>query len=237
LINVTKRGSLGIIEIDRPQRRNALDVEHCYGLREAMEMVQADHARVVVLTGAGSSFCAGADLDGVYDVALREALYPALHAVAEAPVPVVAAVNGPAIGAGTQLAIACDLRVATQGAVFSIPSAKIGLAVDPWTVRRLAELVGHGTASAMLIGCEELPARLAYERGLIDRIADREAGFAWAAEIAELAPLTLAYSKRALNHPDDPELPALFEACWASADLVESQRARQENRAAQFHGR
>ena len=78
MINVTKQGPVGIIEIDRPQRRNALDVEHCHGLREAMGMTLADHARVVVLTGAGSSFCAGADLDEVYDVALREALYPAL---------------------------------------------------------------------------------------------------------------------------------------------------------------
>jgi enoyl-CoA hydratase len=202
-----------------------------------MDMTLADHARVVVVTGAGSSFCSGADLDQVYDVALREALYPALHAVADAPVPVVAAVNGPAVGAGTQLAIACDLRIAPADVVFSIPSAKIGLAVDPWTVDRLATLVGRGTASDILIGCAELTGTRAHERGLVDRLGDREDALRWAAEIAEMAPLTLAYSKRAMHRPEDPELPALFEACWASADFAESQRARQENRAAQFQGR
>lgn len=215
MINVTKRDIVGIIEIDRPQRRNALDVEHCHGLREAMGMVLADHARAVVLTGAGSSFCSGADLGEVYGSELRAALYPALQAISDAPVPVVAAVNGPAIGAGTQLAIACDLRVAVPGAVFAIPTARIGLAVDPWTIRRLATLAGGGAARRMLLACAEVPAEQALATGFVDRLGGRDDAVSWAAEIAELAPLTLAYSKRALDHPDDPRLSELFEECWA----------------------
>ncbi len=236
MINVTKHGPLGIIEIDRPQRRNALDVEHCQGLREAMAMALADRARVVVVTGAGSSFCAGADLDEVYDVGLREALYPALNAIVDAPVPVIAAVNGPAIGAGTHLALACDLRVAAPEAVFGMPTARIGLAVDPETVRR-AVVVAGGLVWSMLLACVEVSAAEALRHGLVDRLGGKQDALDWARQIADFAPLTLAYSKRALNHPDDPELSALCDACWASDDVLEGQKARAEHRPAEFRGR
>ena len=81
-----------------------------------------------------------------------------LAAVTEVSVPVIAAVNGPAIGAGAQLALACDLRVAAPEATFAIPTARLGIAVNPWTIRRLALLAGTGTAQAMLIGGETLDA-------------------------------------------------------------------------------
>ncbi len=81
------------------------------------------------------------------------------HRLATLPIPVIAAVNGPAIGAGTQLAIACDLRVAGPTARFAVPTAKLGLAVDPWSVRRLASLAGGGSARAMLLGVDTLGRR------------------------------------------------------------------------------
>ena len=94
-------------------------------LRDA---VQTEGARAIVITGAGSSFCSGADLGAAYDAAFRDALYAMIAAVTEAPVPVLAAVNGPAIGAGTQLALACDLRIAAEEATFAIPTARLGIA-------------------------------------------------------------------------------------------------------------
>ena len=97
VISRHRDGDVAVIEIDRHERRNALDAAHCHALRDA---VQAEGARVIVITGAGSSFCSGADLGAVYDAAFRDALYAMLTAVTEAPVPVLAAVNGPAIGAG-----------------------------------------------------------------------------------------------------------------------------------------
>ena len=115
-----------------------------------------------------------------------------LHDVAEAPVPVLAAINGPAIGAGLQLAIACDLRVADPSAVFGLPTAKLGLAVDPWTIRRLALIASEGAARMLLLACSTLDADLAQARGLVDRIGGLEDTLAWAKEIAGLAPLTLA---------------------------------------------
>jgi enoyl-CoA hydratase len=242
MINSELRGRVGLIELDRHERRNALDIEHCEALRHAVESAYGEGARALVITGAGTSFCAGADLGGVYGDGFRTALYAALRSITDTRIPVIAAVNGPAIGAGTQLAIACDLRVAAEGAVFAVPTARNGLAVDPWTIRRLALLAGGGAARAMLLGCEKISAVLAMQRGLVDRLGDVGDALDWAREIATFAPLSLSYSKRAIDtllEPEqrDPALEAAFDACWRSEDFAESLRARAENRAPEFRGR
>ncbi len=234
MISRHRDGDVAVIEIDRHERRNALDVAHCDALRDA---VQTGGARAIVITGAGSSFCSGADLGAVYDAAFRDALYAMLGAVTDLSVPVLAAVNGPAIGAGAQLALACDLRVAAREATFAIPTARLGIAVTPWTIRRLALLSGTGTAQAMLIGGEALDAARALQCGLASRLGDRAAALAWARELAELAPLSLAYAKKALNYEQATDLSNDFEACWASDDAAEGQRARAEKRPPQFRGR
>ncbi|NMH99387.1 enoyl-CoA hydratase [Pseudonocardia sp. K10HN5] len=241
MINVSAKDDVGLIELDRPERRNALDVAQCRRLVDAMADLQAQGVRAVVVTGAGSSFCSGADFGEVYTDGFRDALYAALHAIHDAGLPVVAAVNGPAIGAGTQLAIACDLRVAAPGAVFGVPTARIGLAVDPWTVRRLAQLGGGGTARSLLLACDQIGAELAHARGLADRLGDRDDALALAAELATLAPLTLAYNKLTLDRTElpenDPALLAAFEGCWSSEDIEEGRRARVEKRSPRFSGR
>ena len=241
MIQVSVTDRVGLLELDRPEQRNALDVAQCRRLVDAVGTVLAQGARAVVVTGRGTSFCSGADFGQVYTDGFRDALYAALHAVTDAPVPVVAAVNGPAIGAGTQLAIACDLRVAAPGAVFGVPTARIGVAVDPWTIRRLARLGGGGTARAILLACEQIGADLAHARGLVDRIGETKDALALAAEVAALAPLTLAYNKLVLDHvelaEDDPALLAALERCWTSADRDEGRRARLEKRSPVFEGR
>jgi enoyl-CoA hydratase len=234
VIAVEQRGAATLVRLDREEKRNALDVEHCDALREAVVGAVAGGARVLVVTGAGSSFCAGADLDAVYGEAFRSALYGALGALSEAAVPSIAAVNGPAIGAGTQLAIACDLRVAAPAAVFSVPTARLGIAVDPWTIRRLDELAGGGVARGLLLGCDEVDAGTAHACGLVNRLGGLDEALAWADAIAGLAPLTLGYSKRTLAGDEDAD--RLFEACWASDDAAEGRRARTEGRAPVFRG-
>jgi enoyl-CoA hydratase len=236
------RGQIGIIEIDRPERRNALDLDHCHALRDCVGKAVAGGARTLVITGVGTSFCAGADLGTVYGPGFRDALREVLSSIAQAPLPVIAAVNGPAVGAGTQLAIACDLRVAAEGAVFAIPTAQLGLAVDPWTVRRLAAVAGAGTARALLLACETLSAERAYGMGFVDRLGDRDAALRWAEEVGALAPLTQAYSKRALDAAVegvgvDAEAAAGYEAVWRSEDAQEGRRARVEKRRPRFRGR
>jgi enoyl-CoA hydratase len=241
VIKVSVTDGVGLLELDRPERRNALNVVLCRAIVEAMRSVLAEGARAVVVTGTGTSFCSGADFGEVYTDGFRDALYSALHAVTEAPVPVVAAVNGPAIGAGTQLAIACDLRVGAPEALFGVPTARIGLAVDPWTVHRLAQIAGGGIARLLLLACAQVDVDMAHARGLVDRIGDRSTALELAEELATLAPLTLAYNKLALDRTDlpfdDPTLVSAFEACWSSADLIEGQRARAERRSPAFTGR
>lgn len=241
MINLETRDRVALITIDRPQRRNALDLEHCELLRAALLEAAAD-ARAVVLTGAGSAFCAGADLGGVYGPEFRRSLYAMLGTITALAQPVIAAVNGPAIGAGTQLAIAADLRVAAPSARFGVPTAKLGLAVDPWTVRRLALLCGGGPARAMLLGCEEISVADAQQCGLVQRLGDVEDALAWAETIAGLAPLTLGYSKQALEQTLEGGTPsaaldAAFEACWASEDFNEGQAASKAKRAPVVRGR
>lgn len=240
MITTDARDDVTLLRIDRPERRNALDIEHCDALTAAVMDTVAGGARAIVVTGSGSSFCAGADFGEVYDPLFRDALYRMLRTIREADAPVIAAINGPAIGAGTQLAIACDLRVAEETAVFGVPTAKIGLAVDPWTIRRLAAVVGSGPASGIILGLDQLTAADAERLGLVNRLGDLEAAVAWATEIAALAPLTLSYSKRVLqllaadegtNGVDDA-----FERCWASEDLREGELARVEKRPPRFRG-
>jgi enoyl-CoA hydratase len=238
----SRRGDVIVLTLDRPDKRNALDTELCRQLTAAVHEAVGAGARALVLTGAGSSFCSGADLDQVYGADFRDALSTMLHAVVDAPLPVIAAVNGPAIGAGTPLAIAADQRVAAPGAVFAVPTAKIGLAVDPWTIRRLAMLAGHGAARAMLLACEQLDVAAATGCGLVSRAGDLVAAIAWAEELTRLAPLTVAYCKQVLNEllrpaPDERQLATAFEACWASADFTEGRTARTERRPPVFRGR
>lgn len=231
---------VGVLTLDRHERRNALDVQHCRELRESATTLVDQGVRAVVITGSGTTFSAGADLDEVYSGEFRAALYAALHGIAALEVPVIAAVNGPAVGAGTQLALACDLRVAAPEAFFSVPTAKNGLAVDEWTIRRLASFAGGGTARAVLLGCERLDASAALQRGLADRIGGLENAVGWAHEIAAMAPLSLRYSKSVLEllcgSGAEPTGPG-FEDCWNSHDVREARTARAERRLPQFQGR
>ena len=242
MIRTEERGRVAILRIDRHEQRNALDTEHCELLRDALGEVQAAGARAVVVTGEGSSFCAGADFGEVYGEGFKKALYEMLRRFTNSPVPIIAAVNGPAIGAGTQLALAADLRTVAPAATFAIPTAMLGLAVDPWTIRRLALLAGGGPARRILLACEPVSAEEALRFGLADAAGDLDAALERAARIAGLAPLTLAYSKQVLNRLQEPEirdhtLDSLFEDVWRSADVAEGQVARRERRPPRFEGR
>jgi enoyl-CoA hydratase len=244
-VSVSWHGRVALVTIQRSEKRNALTTALCQRLRDAVSSALASDARALVLTGEGTSFCSGADLDAVYTADFRAALYDMLHTVTDAPVPVVAAVNGPAIGAGTQLALAADLRMVAPGAIFGIPTARIGLAVDPWTIRRLALLAGNGMARAVLLACDTISAEQALGGGLAERAGTVDDALTWAAGMTELAPLTVAYSKQVLNAAFEPEfdpasdkeLFAAFESCWASEDFVEGRLARAQKRRPRFQGR
>jgi enoyl-CoA hydratase len=242
MIRSERRGAVTHVTLDRQERRNAIDAVGCRDLETAVADAIATGSRVVVLTGAGGHFCAGADLQQVEDTAFVEALRGALLALHDAAVPVIAAVDGAALGAGTQLAIACDLRVATPAARFGIPAAKLGLMVDHWTVRRLARLAGHGPARSMLLAAEVVDGSTASALGLVQRLGGLDDALAWADTIATLAPLTIAGHKLMLNRGDggaggdDPEVAEAFARAWRSSDLAEGMVAFRERRPPRFTG-
>ena len=224
-----------LLTIDRTERRNALDIDTVRDLTDAVH--DAHDARVLVLTGAGGHFCAGADLGGVEGEHFVSALRNLLLALTSTSQPVVAAIDGAALGAGMQLAVACDLRVATPAARFGIPAAKLGLMIDRWSVSRLIALAGEGTARAMLLAAEVVSAEDAHRLGLVQRVADLDGALAWAQEIAALAPLSLAGHKLALNSAPKEEFEAAFERAWSSDDLAEGMAAFRERREPEFRGR
>jgi enoyl-CoA hydratase len=234
-------GRVGLLEIDRPERRNAVDEASCRELEDGLRGLVADGARVVVLTGRGGHFCAGADLKGVEDDGFRSALRSLLDALVSVEVPVMAAVEGAALGAGTQLAAACDLRVAAPDARFGIPAAKLGLMVDHWTVQRVARLAGFGPAQAMLLAADEVSGERAHALGLVHRLGALSDAIAWAGDVARLAPLTLAGHKLALTklEPglDDAEVARAVVRAWTSDDLAEGMAAFRERRRPDFKGR
>ncbi len=236
MLATTRDGAVSLLTLGRPERRNALDLELARGLWKAAQEEFATGARALVVTGEGTTFCSGADLGGVYGDEFIEALYALLHGLAGLPVPVIAAVNGPAIGAGTQLALACDLRVAGETAVFGVPTARNGMAVDAWTIRTLQTVAGGGLARRLMLAAETVDRDVALRHGLADRPGDLDAAMEWAREIATLAPLTLAHNKLVLNGGREEETERTFAACWASEDVREAAAARVEKRKPVFRG-
>ncbi|ORA17059.1 enoyl-CoA hydratase [Mycobacterium asiaticum] len=242
MIGITQTEAVMTIELQRPERRNALNSQLVEELREALEKASEGSTRAVVLTGQGTAFCAGADLSGDAFAADYPDRLVELHRVMDAvPVPVIGAINGPAIGAGLQLAMQCDLRVVAPNAFFQFPTSKYGLALDNWSIRRLSSLVGHGRARAMLLTAEKLTADAALHTGMANRIGTLADAQEWAAEISGLAPLAIQHAKRVLNDDGSIEQPApehkeLFDRAWASQDVIEAQIARVEKRPPNFQG-
>jgi enoyl-CoA hydratase len=246
VIRTEQRGPVTLVTIDRPERRNALDHDALDGLLAGLEAATGAGSRVLVLTGSAGHFCAGADLTTVEDDRFIEALHRLLDGLRTAPFPSIAAIEGAALGAGTQLAVACDLRVATSTATFGIPAAKLGLLTDQWTVERLVGFVGQGPARAMCLAAETYTGEQAERLGLVQRTAEPDRllddALAWADTIASLAPLTIAGFKIGLNEAENvtewsPAYRQAFETAWASADLQEGLAAFAERRSPRFGGR
>jgi enoyl-CoA hydratase len=241
MISHEQRGSVALVTIDRPERRNALDHAALDGLQAALDQALDAGSRALVLTGAHGHFCAGADLATVEDDAFIAALHRLLDGLRSAPFPTLAAVDGAALGAGTQLAVACDLRVSTPGATFGIPAGKLGLLTDQWTIQRLVGFVGQGPARAMCLAAETYSGEQAHGFGFVQRMGTLDDAMAWAETIAGLAPLTLSGFKVGLNEAEglggwSPTYRRAFDAAWASADLQEGLAAFAERRPPRFNG-
>ncbi|HYD11054.1 MAG TPA: enoyl-CoA hydratase [Acidimicrobiales bacterium] len=241
-VHAEEVGATFVLTIDRPDRRNAVDHATLDALAAGVQRAVDAGSRAIVLTGAGGHFCAGADLTTLEDSGFATVLREVLDLFSTVPITTIAAIDGAALGGGTQLAISCDLRVATATARFGIPAAKLGLMVDAATVQRLAALAGASTARAMLLAAETIDGETAHRTGFVHRLGALDDALAWAGEIAALAPLTIAGHKLALERlAPPPEADALiteaFQRAWRSADVAEGRAAFHERRPPRFEGR
>lgn len=246
------------ITLNRPDAMNALTVEMKLALVEALvRAVDDDAVRAVLLTGAGRAFCAGQDLREHADNleagaglggTVRQHYNPIVRALAGMPKPVVAAVNGVAAGAGAGFAFACDVRVAAEGARFSMAFSGIGLAPDSGTSWTLQRLVGRGRALELLMLAEPVTAEHAREIGLVQRVvADAELPDAARDLATRLASgPTVAYGaiKQAVDFAAGHGLAEalereaeLQEACAATDDHLNATRAFLDKRRPTFSGR
>jgi enoyl-CoA hydratase/carnithine racemase len=252
VIHFEARGLVGFATIDRQERRNALNAEMCEQLQGHLE--RSADLRAIVITGAGTAFCSGADLvtrfaadgDAPTDT-FRPAFEEVLDAVVAHPAPVLAAINGPAIGAGMQLAVACDVRIAALGARLAIPGGKLGIHLSARNIWRLAQLVGQAAARDFLLAGRTVDAEEALHLGLVQYVEHDASGAALelAGEIAALAPLTVRGHKQSLNIVAESqwigdearaEIAALEARAFASKDLQEGLAAFAEKRTPDFHG-
>lgn len=240
-IESARDGAVARLTIVRPQRRNALNHDALEELDAALGAALDGGARAVVLTGTDGHFCAGADLTELEDLSFTRRLRAVLDHLAGAPVLTVAAISGACMGLGMQLALACDLRVATDDAFFGVPVAKLGLMVDHWTLQRLADTFGPGAARHMVLAAEVLRADDAWRLGFTQVRGGLDDAMALAARAAELAPLTIAGSKLGFDllhrRLDEAAYTEAFERAWASEDLVEGRAAFAERRPPIFRGR
>jgi enoyl-CoA hydratase/carnithine racemase len=248
------------ITLDRVESRNAVSAAMLGELSAALGDAAADpDARAVLLGGAGGHFCAGADLDEIGrepppdEFGYGRALEVVLSAIEDHPLPVLARVEGVALGAGCQLLTACDLAVAAHNARIGIPSARLGIVLAFESIERLVLAVGPGPASHLLLLGREVSGTVAASWGLVteavraDRVAARSDELA--EELASSAPLSVRGSKRGIRAVVRKlsidrqaegyrvaDVDMMVVDALASDDLREGLRARRERRPPQFRG-
>jgi len=244
------------LTIDNPAKRNALD----HDILDALAAVLPDlEARCLLLTGAGKVFSAGYDIgalpqDGFARAAEAIVAHPftaAIEALDAYPYPVLAALNGHAIGGGLEVALSCDLRVCSADARMGMPPARLGLIYSHTGLRKFLDAIGAPRTRELFFTARNIGAQEALNWGLVGEVvpADEVAarGVELAAEIAANSPLSLIGNKRvirellaargALDPAVEEELVALRDACFGSEDFYEGVRAFAEKRAPRWQGR
>jgi 2-(1,2-epoxy-1,2-dihydrophenyl)acetyl-CoA isomerase len=252
---VEREGPVATLIMNRPKARNALDPELLAALAAGLREVAADASvRAVVLAGAGDAFCSGADLKGALgdldagaDLGPRIAQFHALiRAIVEAPKPFIAAVRGPAVGFGADLALACDLRVLSKDAYLQEKFVAIGLMPDGGGSFWLPRLVGIGRALELLLLGTRVDAAQALQLGLANRVVDdeRAEANALAVTLAAGPPLALAAIKAAVRDSANGSIDAALEreqrgqtALLSSHDFREGVAAWSAKRAPNFQGK
>lgn len=255
-ITVKRDKPAAVITLNRPQCHNALSVELITEVEQALRVLEDEsEVSAIVLTGSPKAFSTGADLNEAVQITSpmeylrwnrvwRSLTYTIEHHLK----PIIAAINGYCLTGGLELSLACDLRIAGEGATFGITSSKIGSVAGAGGTQRLPRIVGPGQAKRLLFGAEFIDAAEALRIGLVDVLVPDTEVLAETQRMAELyatrGPLSLAWHKLAVNTGlnMDQESALDFEAAlsahaFATADKAEGMRAFLEKRAATFVGR
>ena len=233
---------VALITLDRPEVLNALDYTTLREVVEALEVLDADAGcRCVVITGAGDrAFAAGADIKEMADatpVSLGVTnSFARWERIRRVRVPIIAAVRGYALGGGCELAMACDMVVAADDATFGQPEIKIGIMPGAGGTQRLTRALGKARAMELILTGANLSAREAYERGLVSRLAPREATLGealdLAREVASMPPLAVRAAKEAVNRAFELSLEAGLEFERRNFFLLFSSEDQKEGMAA-----
>lgn len=254
LLRVAVEDGIARVTLNRPERRNALTFALWNRLGDTFDALgERGDVRAIVLTGNGPSFCAGADIsefgavraNAEQALAYEHAYEGCCNRIAACPKPAIAAINGPCMGGGCNVAMSCDFRFAVPDATFAIPAAKLSIVYGIAGTRRLLSLVGLANAKRILYSAEKFDATRALQIGFVDAIcADPLAdALAFAARLRECAPLTISGSKTILDGLAsgagtlrEELVERLIEQAALSNDYREGRAAFAEKRAPRFSG-
>ncbi len=259
-ITYAKKDHIAHITLNRPEVNNIINQQLAQELEDVCcQINQDDNIYVVIITGAGDrAFCCGNELEqllqGSNTVAtslakLKDAgrKYSAATAIASVDRPIIAAINGDALGQGLELALSCDIRLASQGARFGFPQVALGLIPMDGGTQRLPRIVGKGKALELILGAETITAHEAFEIGLVTKVVAQEnlaaEAEALAKTVAGKAPISLRYIKEAINKGLDLTLEQglrleadLYFTLHTTADRTEGIKSFLQKRPPQFKG-
>ncbi len=249
----TRPDGIQLITINRPDKMNALNLETVTELTQAMEeMISNKDVYAAIITGAGEkAFVAGADISEFSNFTKEQAInmgangHHLMDTIEGSPKPVLAAVNGFALGGGCELAIACHLRIASENARFGQPEVNLGIIPGYGGTQRLPRLIGHGKAMELIMTGDAIKAEEALLLGLVNYVCPPEELIEKSAEllakIGTKGPLAIKKVIEAVNaagSPQGPELEArLFASCFETDDVREGTRAFVEKRKPEFAGK
>ncbi|WP_047866216.1 enoyl-CoA hydratase/isomerase family protein [Rubrobacter aplysinae] len=253
-VKVEREGSVATLTIDRQDKLNAISPQVVEELGQSLLELESQPPTAIVVTGAGEkAFVAGADIAEMSQMSAVEAKrfaeigHAAMALLDRSPVPTIAAVNGFALGGGCEIALACDMRIAADNAMFGFPEVGLGILPGMGGTQRLPRLIGSGLASELLFSARRIEAAEAKEMGLVNRVVAQgealNAAQQLATEISKNGPLAVRYAKAAANKALDVDLVSgleyeadQFALLFSTEDAAEGMGAFSEKRKPDFKG-